>query len=226
MNSKVVNIKIPTSLQEITLGQYLTFRKISEDDPDYDLKFVSILCDIDIDLVKKISLNEYNEIIAILSQTMNKTAIFRQRFKIGEKEYGFIPNLDNITLGEYIDLDKYIRNEQDLPKVMSILFREIDQDVFGKYRIKEYTAEEDTDIMLEAPYDAVQGSLVFFYHLGNELLTHIPKYLEEQSVKNTQFKQHLEKSGVGIQAYTDSLMNSLEELKKQQEQTFTKHLHF
>lgn len=226
MDKKRYEITIPTEPSEITLGQYLLLRNISEEDEFGELKMISVLCDVEMDVVNKLSVDDFNSISETLAITINKQTKERARFKIGDVEYGFIPNLDDITIGEYIDLDNFIRDEKNLHKVMSILYRPITEDKFGKYRIKEYNSDEiDFDIMYDCPYDVVQNSLVFFYNLGNELLNHIPTYLTEQLDKNTVLRQTLEQSGVGIQVYIDSLTNSLIESKKSHEKMYTRLLH-
>ena len=37
-------------------------------------------------------------------------------------EYGFIPNLDDMSFGEYVDLDTYIGDWQNIHRAMAVLY--------------------------------------------------------------------------------------------------------
>ena len=47
-------------------------------------------------------------------------------------KFGFMPKLDDISLGEFIDLDKYISDWQQMHKALSVLYRPV---VFEKRHI-------------------------------------------------------------------------------------------
>ena len=178
---------------------------------------ISIFCDLTYNEARAIKVDDFNYIIETITRVLNKKSIFRQRFTIDNVKYGFIPNLDNMSFGEYIDLDTFIKNEEDLHKVMTVLYRQIEVESFGKYRIEDYTGEEDFDIMLDAPMDIVNAAIVFFWDLGNDLLRLIPNYLQKQLNKTIASKQISEQDGDGIRASMQSLTDNLENLMKQQE---------
>lgn len=226
--NKIKEIIIPTELSEITLGKYQLLTQSNEsdiNDIDKSIKMISILCDTNIEFIRSIKPEQFNEISEILIKTLNKKSMFVDRFTIDGIEYGFIPNLDDISFGEYIDLDGYLKNPNDMNKVMTILYRPIINKTFGRYLIADYTAKEDTDIMLKAPMNAVNGAMVFFYRLGNELLKATQKYLELEVVKvqkDSQSNQILEQDGDGTLVSMQSLKEILPSLTKQLEQTYTK----
>jgi len=205
---KQLEFNVPDSLSEITLGQYMEIQTILDgNDDEYviGLKMVSILCGITEGEVRGISKTDYDDISQILIKTLKSTAKWKQRYKLGDVEYGFIPSLDNLSIGEYIDLDTFVGDQDNLHKLMSILYRPIIHTSLGRYEVEKYTGNQDMDIMKYMPMDAVQGSLVFFYRLGNELLKAIPDYLIRQGVEmDIVSKQTLERSGDGIRAFTDS----------------------
>ena len=216
MNKKELNFTIPEQLSEITLGQYQRVSNLTGTDQENAITMVSVLCNISKEDARSIPLNEFNEIAEILAKTINKKSVFRSTFTIGETKYGMIPNFDDMSIGEYIDLDMFIRDEKDLHKAMTVLFRRIKYESHGQYDIVKYTTKEDYDIMLEAPLDVVRGVMVFFWNLSNELLKAIPQFLEEQVDKGIQSKQISMQSGDGIQAYLHSLTDNLEKLMKLQ----------
>ena len=223
-------ITIPTELREITLSKYLTLRKFvsdGSDDIEVSIKLISLMCDMTKDEVRGLGVGDFNSIIEMLTTTINKKSNYVKppNFKLGEVEYGFIPNLDEMTFGEYIDLDTFIKNDEDLHKVMTVLYRPIIAQSFGKYKIAEYTGKEDYDIMLDAPMDAVNSSLVFFYTLGKVLLKVMTKYLELENQKGSASKLTSELSGDGTKASMVLLTETLESSMKPQVFQFTKRSH-
>ena len=100
------------------------------------------------------------------------------------KRYGFHPNLEEITLGEYADIETMIKNdiEKNMPEVMAILYRPIVEEKNDVYTIEAY----DGDISIRAEQmkkmsaEQVQSALLFFYNLGKELSMTLPLYLMER----------------------------------------------
>lgn len=213
-----LQITIPTSLDEITLEQYQKFLSIAKDNPDGEFlqhKMVEIFCGIDLKNAAQISFKDVNEITTNLSNLFNKKYELKRTFKLGNTEFGFIPNLDEITLGEYTDLDKYISDWDKMHNAMAVLYRPITKKLKDKYQIEEYNGSYTyCDAMKYAPVDVVLGAVVFFYNLGNELLKSTIHYLESnkefQSIVN---KHNLEVNGVGIHHSMLLLREMLEDLK-------------
>jgi hypothetical protein len=133
-------------------------------------------------------------------------------FKLGGIEYGFIPDLDEITLGEYIDLDTYMGEWDKIEIAMNVLYRPIKQKLGKKYTIEDYNPDKK-DHLVNMPMDAVFSSILFFYHLGIELSQTMMNYLENKEGKLQVQSLGLLKNGDGIQAFTDSLQEILQDLK-------------
>ena len=95
-----------------------------------------------------------------------------------------MPDLDSITLGEYADIETFIKNgiDNNLPELMAILYRPIKLKKNEIYIIEAY----DGDIRLRAEEmklmsaEQVQSALVFFYTLGKVLSEILPLYLMER----------------------------------------------
>jgi hypothetical protein len=213
-----LQITIPTSLSEITLEQYQKFLSIAKDNPDGEFlqhKMVEIFCGIDLKNAAKISFKDVNEITSNLSNLFNQKYDLKRTFKLGDTEFGFITNLDEITLGEYTDLDKYISDWDKMHNAMAVLYRPITKKLKDKYQIEEYNGSYTyCDAMKFMPLDVALGAVVFFYTLGNELLKSTIHYLENnqefQSIVN---KHNLEVNGVGIHHSMLLLKETLEDLK-------------
>jgi len=214
-----LEISIPTKLSEIKLSQYQKFLKIADGNIDNELlhqKMVQIFCGIDLKDVAEIRYKDVLEITASLGLMFeNKNHRFINRFKIGGVEFGFIPNLEDISFGEYTDLDTYLNDWTQMHKAMAVLYRPIKKSgLNGTYEIEKYNGSITySDVMKHAPLDVVLGANVFFYNLSNELLSSTMTYLEEnQEVQNILKSQTLEENGDGTLLTMLSLKEILNDL--------------
>ena len=200
-----LEISIPTELNEIKLSQYQAFLKIAKDNTDEEFlhqKMVQTFCGIDLKEVAEIRYKEVIEITESLGKMFDiKNHKFINRFKMGGVEFGFIPNLDDMTFGEYTDLDTYINDWEQMHKAMAVLYRPIKKNgLNGTYDIEKYNGSITySDVMKHAPLDVVFGANVFFYTLGNELLKSTMTYLENSKEMKDILQQHSsENGGAGI----------------------------
>ena len=200
-----LEISIPTELNEIKLSQYQAFLKIAKDNTDEEFlhqKMVQTFCGIDLKEVAEIRYKEVIEITESLGRMFDvKNHKFINRFKMGGVEFGFIPNLDDMTFGEYTDLDTYINDWEQMHKAMAVLYRPIKKNGLNStYEIEKYNGSITySDVMKHAPLDVVFGATVFFYNLGNELLSSTMTYLEkDKEIQNILQQANLEKGGAGI----------------------------
>lgn len=100
-----------------------------------------------------------------------ETARFEKVVEMDGKRFGFVPDWDAFTAGEWIDLENYLEDFwKNAHKVMAVLFREVTYELGDKYEVKKYTAKEDASIFEEMPADLVSGTLLFFWTTRNELL--------------------------------------------------------
>ena len=214
-----LEISIPTKLNEIKLSQYQKFLKIADGNIDNELlhqKMVQIFCGIDLKDVAEIRYKDVLEITASLGLMFeNKNHRFINKFKMGGIEFGFIPNLEDISFGEYTDLDTYLSDWTQMHKAMAVLYRPIKKNgLNGTYEIEKYNGSITySDVMKHAPLDVVLGANVFFYNLSNELLSSTMIYLEEnQEVQNILKSQTLEENGDGTLHTMLSLKETLNDL--------------
>ena len=209
------NINVPTELNEITLKQYQKFLKVQDSKQNntfLQTKIIEIFCNVKTQDALNIKLSDADRIASLISEMFEQKPDLVKSFWLNNVEYGFVPDLDEITLGEYIDLDTYIGEWENIQIAMNVLYRPIKQKLGEKYLIEEY--DPDTkDKLINMPMDAVFGSIIFFYRLGIELSKTMMNYLENKG-ENLQV-QGLDflKNGDGIQAFTDSLEEILQDLK-------------
>ena len=143
---------------------------------------IAALSDIPKRLVKELALSDVAVIMSKVGELQAKQDTKLKRIiEINGVEYGFHPDLDSITLGEYADIETYIKNgiESSLPELMSVLYRPIKLKKNDIYIIDAYDgnirlrAEE----MKQMSAEQVQSALVFFYHFAKVLSEILPSYL-------------------------------------------------
>ena len=209
-----VEVYIPDTLSEITLGQYQKYLKIQEENEDENflaMKMIEIFCGLRGDTILAMKANSIKDITTILSEMFNEKPQLVKEFKMNGKTYGFIPKLEDMSFGEYIDLDTYIGDMENIHRAMGVLYRPIKQRHKDKYIIEDYQGEE-SDIMKSMPMDAVLSSILFFYNLGMDLSKAMLNSLEEEETSLLQ-QDILGKNGDGINLFLDSLKEILQSSK-------------
>ena len=225
-----LELTVPTSLNEIPLVNYQEFIKMREktnDDEFMAQKMIEIFCGIKLKEIVNLKMTEVNKLILHFNELFSHTPKLIPTFKIGELEFGFITNLEDISFGEYVDLESNLKSWETYHKAMAVMYRPIKRKAKSKvkgeetYEIQQYTgADEFAELMKYAPLDVVLGSSVFFWSLGNELLLATMDYLEKEVKTNknlsaTLAKQlNLENNGDGINQYMQSLKETSLSLTK------------
>ena len=187
-----------TTLRDLTIEDYIKITKIVDTFKDDDNKireeFIKHF------KLEKYSITETEDILANINDILLQKPNFIQRFEIDGVEYGFIPNLDNITAGEWIDIENYQSSTDYADRLVSILYRPIKRSF--KFWKKDYYEIEDykgtNDKLRQAPLEVYLGAMVFFYHLGKTLLEHI-----DTSIKTLTPKQKEEVSSL-VQKHTSN----------------------
>jgi hypothetical protein len=200
-----------------------------DNNPESDFvqqKMIEIFCNVPLKMVSLMPLKEVNEIIATLNEMFTVECKLKPIFKLGDINFGFIPNLDEITLGEFSDLDNYFGKWDKMHNAMAVLYRPITDKSGSKYLIQEYNGTSDyCDLMKHTPMDIVLGAMVFFYNLSNELLISSMNYLEKNPQVQAMIAKHnSEQSGDGIHLSMLYLKEMLEDLKMYQGLNLQQHL--
>ena len=206
---------IPNSLGEITLKQYQKYLKIQKNNTDLyflQCKMIEIFCNLDGKTVRLLKVSDADRIMTILNTMFEAKPELIRTFKLGDIEYGFIPQLDDMTLGEYIDLDTNIGDWENILIAINVLFRPISKRIGDKYLIKEYDIDTK-DKLTEIPIDVVLGAVFFLHNLGIDLSRTMMDYLDQHKKDNSMHKQIFRENGDGIKAYSqDSLKEILQDL--------------
>tara|TARA_R100001129_G_scaffold20995_1_gene13386 strand:- start:1077 stop:1727 length:651 start_codon:yes stop_codon:yes gene_type:complete len=210
-----IKLTVPTELSEIRLSQYQKYHKIQEDNKDENFlatKMIEIFCGIPNKESFRMKLRDVTKVTSILVGLFNKQPKLKNRFMMNGIEYGFIPNLDDMSLGEYVDLDTYISSWDNMHKAMAVLYRPIDASFGSKYTIEEYDGLGQEQ-MKDMPLDVVFGSMLFFYRLGIELSQVMMSYFQDKKqIPSRQLEVLMENMG-GLDKFTTSVNTMLQELK-------------
>ena len=211
-----IEINVPTSLNEVTLGQYQKFLKIAENNPEgsfLEAKMIEIFCGIPLSESYKLKMSSAAAIVDILNELLSQTPKHLERFKMNDIEFGFVPDLDELSLGEYIDLDNNVSKWEQMHIAMNVLYRPIKTSKVGKYNIEEYDIN-DPEKMKEMPLGAAIGSVFFFLNLGLELSKHtIHSSANQKQMETIQEQLTSELNGDGTPPFMDSLEGMLQGFK-------------
>ena len=199
-----MEITIPTSLKDITLGQYQRMIKLQETETDENIlkaRLIEVFCNVDLKDAFRMNMNDTDSIVESIIEVVQMESTFIPRTTIKGVAYGFIPDLDEMTLGEYVDLDGTFTDWQRMHQAMNVLYRPIVNSINDKYNIKKYDGKNPSK-MKDMTLDVVYGAMVFFYHLGKELSSHTLLYSTENQIpKNIQKHLTLLRNGDGINQF-------------------------
>ena len=210
-----VNITVPTDLSEITLRQYKHFLKIQknvDDEGFLNAKIIEIFCKMQLDEVMRLKFNDTELIVNTLTQMFEQKPNLVTSFKLDKVNYGFHPQLDDLTLGEYIDLDTFIGDWENIEKAMAVLYRPVVNKLKDKYIIEDYKVGKDQE-MLDMPMDAVLSSIFFLWNLGLDLSKAMMNYLDKEQTQALTEYLNSQPNGDGITQFTDLLKETLQDMK-------------
>lgn len=213
-----MKIILPESIQDITLHQFQLYNELLQrtdlDEYNFNKRKIQIFTGLERNKIELISAIDYKEITEQIDTALNQTVEFKPTFFIKDVEFGFISNLDKMTQGEFIDVSNYGTDVSEMHKLMSVLFRPIKKkDSLGNYEIINYQGTKQyADLMKHMPLSIVNGALVFFSSLANELVNYTQKYIVAEQVKE-KTQQTTSKNGGGTQRLKNWLRARFGKLK-------------
>jgi|TARA_R110000787_G_scaffold57157_1_gene130803 hypothetical protein len=219
-----VKFQVPASLKDIPLKDYIAYQKIldaNEDAQDSEfvtMKMVSTFCNVSYEDLQKLSLTQYDVVVQMLQDVFGQKPTFRNRIKIGDTDFGFIPKLDDISLGEYVDLENYMKSPTTYHKAMAVLYRPVTLKVKETYLIEDYEGSDKyAEFFLDCDLETTLGAMLFFWNLGSELLSSMKdSFREELTTTNTESDHNLDNDLAGInQSIISQMETSLELMKSQ-----------
>jgi hypothetical protein len=207
--------KLPTHLNIDTYVKLFNVKDLFEDDY-FEIKLINIITGEKNENILKLTHKKIkeasNHILNILPST---NFIFVDHFKIGDVEYGFIPEYKNMSFGEFADLDTLLTKKpeeimKNLHIIAAIMFRPIiSKKSKHNYKIEEYdskTVDERSELFKkELDVSYVLGGKFFFSKFVKEsyqatplsLIQRIKKKIKSMKVMYRVWKEYRSKKRSG-----------------------------
>jgi hypothetical protein len=161
---------VPNKMSEIKLADYQKFVRLEGDDEFLSRKAVEIFCDLKMDVILQMKSSSLTSVTSILMNAFAEKPALTQKFTIGKQTFGFLPSLEEITVGELNDVDQYISDWTQMHKAMAVLYRPVVATFGNRYEIEKYEGSDKyAEQMKEMPLDVTIGAMLFFWTLGKDL---------------------------------------------------------
>jgi len=187
---KTLKIAIPTDWSDVSIRKYVNYiDSVKDVDQEKELvvKTISSLCNIPGQVVEVMKLKDLKKIQSslqkLISKPVNKDII--NKIDINGVIFGFHPNLDEMTMGEFVDVETYAK-ENNIAKMMSVLYRPIVKEQGNRYDIEPYDFDVHSENSLHFEKLSINignAIAVFFWSLGKELLNNFHQS-SNQKAKN------------------------------------------
>lgn len=214
-DTQSVKITIPENLGDIKLGKYKEFI-INADEENGDQLALYYFCGLDGDMQEGMKKKDLDEIRNQLGEVLSEKPPLTKSFQYNGKEYGFHPKLEDISLGEYIDLDTYLKEPyKDAEKILGVLYRPITKKMFGRHDIENYDPDKHNGLgFQDLGADIFMGCLLFFYRIVTDLQITFLKSLEKEKKKDMMHNPNSVESGDGMESYIKLLRAISSDLRK------------
>ena len=182
-----LKFNIAANAKGVTLGKYIDYQSAVD-----KVEQVHIITGKTTESIRLLQSHVIDEIIMRFEAAIKLGGSeFERKVRVGAIELGFVPNLNELTFGEYIDLDTQCGsvykdgkiNGSAAHKMMCILYRPV-KAKFGKYYdIEPYNPNAKRkyeDEVLQLTLDHVLNVLLFFSNLEIELYNTSLDYLAKE----------------------------------------------
>jgi len=179
-----------SSWEDVTLEKWLKLIEVETESKTKEaFETITALSDIPKQLVNQLGIQDVAVILSKIAEVQVKeNGALKRIIEVEGKEYGFHPDLESITLGEYADIETFIKGgiENNMPELMAILYRPVtEKGENGVYTISAYDGNISirAEQMKKMKAEQVQSALRFFFVLGKVLLEILPSFLMEHLSK-------------------------------------------
>ena len=208
-----MKVQVPENLNEVPLYRYQNYLDIEEPS---EVDILSTFLNISTGTVRNIKSKDISRLTKDILDLFKQAPAHTNIFRMNNKDWGFIPNLEEISYGENTDITQYLSDWTEMHKAMAVMYRPITykKKTNGrtKYLIEKYKGSAKySQEMKEAPLSVVMGAVFFFLDLTKSLLNYIPNYLEKEIQGNSIQLQTLQENGVDIQKCIALLKETLKD---------------
>jgi hypothetical protein len=183
-NTKTFNLI--NSWKDVTLEKWIKLIELDDKNKSEEaLETITALSDIPKKLVKELGIQDIALMMTKISELQSKAdSSLKNIIEVNGKEYGFHPEISEITLGEWSDIETMIQDgiDKNMPQIMAVLYRPIIEKKNEVYIIEAYDGKIDirAEEFKKMSAGQVEGALRFFFALGKESLKILPLFLMER----------------------------------------------
>ena len=188
LNNKTMSIKvsIPADYSSISVKQYVDYHNAKN-----DIERLVSISNLTKEQAEQIPFQHLPTLLAAFEGTLlNESAKFFETITIKDKDFGFIPDLYSISMGEYADISTWASDvSTNMVKIMGTLYRPIDKRVGSKYTIIPHSKanrELVEGYVEQMTLEQFNGAMLFFSTLLTELSNTSLDYLEMEVKKLTE----------------------------------------
>ena len=186
-----VNYTIPQSWSQVSLGKYMNFMTSIEgveDDLEKTIITISSFTDAPSKLLQGCKKSDIDAVMVELGKLMDNQANtdLNLIITIDGVDYGFHPNLHELKLKEFVDLDNKLgQGWSAMDSVMAILYRPIIEQNGEKYKVEDYdyrTAKKRAELFRDnLSIDTVNGASSFFLTIATDYIATTQVYSQSLS---------------------------------------------
>ena len=207
------NYSIPTSWSQVSLGKYMDYMldiEGVEDELAQTIITISAFTDAPKQVLQDCKKSDIDAVMSELGKLMEQETNKHLNLiiTIDNIDYGFHPNLHELKLKEFVDLDNKLADGWSaMDSVMAILYRPITEQKGDKYKIEEYdfrSAKKRAEIFRDnLSVNTVNGAASFFLTIATDYISTMQVYTKNLSRRERrkllkQKKNNLKKNMAGI----------------------------
>ncbi len=201
VDTQSVKIEIPEALADISVEKYKKFIMMATEE-NGDEQALYHFCGLTPDQQENMKKKDRDYIREKIAAVLAERPALVQTFTYRGVEYGFHPKLEDISMGEYVDLDEYLKEPyKNAEKVLGVLYRPITKKMYGRHLVETYDPDKHNGLgFQDLSADIFLGCLLFFYRLEISLLITFLRSSQKEEEMNqpSTSKRSSQGSGVGM----------------------------
>jgi hypothetical protein len=173
-----MRVEIPKTLDDVTLRTYIAYMKAKT-----DAERIAAYTGVKRKLIEDWTYDAVNKTLELIERSVaDCTPIHQSTFRIEGRLFGFIPDMDLLTMREHVDAETWAQeiwkgetvNWSHMPQLMAVLFRPVTAQLGQYYDIEKYSMESAkryVETLKSMKMSQVQGALVFFSTIARDCVT-------------------------------------------------------
>lgn len=172
-----MKIKLDFNPEKISVGQFVGYT-MNEGDMVNIIQSITNLSRKEVMMLTSAQMFEIKE---AFEDSLNQVP---SRFINKWKDYAFVPDINAISFGEWLDLDAHCKDfPKQLTKILAILYRPVKNQLIRRYELEDYDCNihlKNADDFNDMPLMIANGAMVFFSNIEKELLNHFQEFSKQQ----------------------------------------------